>query len=179
MPRPFHRAGFAARSAGQRRSTQWGASADITGPTALAANTAILDQAFTQANLDTITPATIIRTRGILWVSTDQLTASEEPFGAMGMMVVTEAARVAGIAAIPTPIAEEVDDGFFVFQYFGGPQLFFSATGQQQWARYEFDSKAQRKMNSDEAIVVTLENASSSAGLNYLLKFRILFKLAK
>ena len=160
-----------------QRQTNWLASADITAPTNLAAGASILDQAFTQAQIQGIGPATIVRTRGLLLVGTDQEAATEFPFGGLGMMVVREQARAAGIASLPTPIAEEFDDGFFLHQFWGSPITLASAVGQLTWQRWDFDSKAQRKITPDDAIVVTLENASALAGVNYILKFRMLLKL--
>ena len=162
-----------------RRKTEWIASADTTGNIALGANSVILDQSFSQAQNQAIGPFTIVRTRGILWVGTDQIAANEQPFGAMGMMVVREPARVAGIGSLPTPITDEFDDGFFVYQYWGNMfELNAGASAVVHFDRYEFDSKAQRKVNSDDAIVVTLENASALHGAVYVLKFRMLLKLS-
>ncbi len=75
---------------------------------------------------------------------------------------------------MPTPITDEGSELFFVYQAF---QTFF-ATGQGVvWQRYDFESKAMRKFEDGEAIVVTLENALAAFGLEYLLKFRLLLKL--
>ena len=162
-----------------RRATEWLGSADVNAVSTLAASGVVLDQAFTQAQFNVLGPVTIVRTRGILWVKSDQSAATEEPFGAMGMMVVTEQARVAGIGSLPTPITEEFDDGFFVHQFWQGGITVGSDIGVSNvWHRYEFDSKAQRKVDSDDALVVTLENASASHGVRHILKFRILVKLS-
>ncbi len=168
---------------GPRRQTNWLASADVTVITGLAGNAAVIDQAFSAAQIGVIGPLTITRTRGTLWVSSDQATADETPFGALGMMVVREQANAAGVASVPTPITEEFDDGFFVHQFWLAGLRFTQqdATGvqidDQRFTRYDFDSKAQRKVTSDDAIVVTLENASASHGVVYVLKFRMLVKL--
>ncbi len=171
--------GSSPRRQGPRRETAWFASADINVDQPLAAANVVLDQSLTQAILDPIVPATIVRTRGELWCKSDQITATEETFGAMGMAVVSEPARVAGVAALPTPITEEFSDMFFVHQFFLAGMTFITAAGFSEggWTRYSFDSKSMRKVESGEAIVVTLENASSVFGLVYVLKFRMLFKL--
>jgi len=170
------RRGFvgSARRQGPRRLTEWGGSADVTTSTVLAAATAVLDQSFSQAILSEIVPATIVRVRGELWVASDQASASEEPFGALGFAVVQQPANAAGVGSIPTPIAEELDDVWFVYQAF---QTYF-ATGQGVvWQRYSFESKAMRKLEDGDAIVIVLENAHATMGLEYILKFRTLFKL--
>ena len=167
------------RGRGPRRATDWLSSADTTVRDSLAASTAVLDSAFTAAQINALGPLTVVRTRGYIWVSSDQVGAIEEPFGALGFMVVREQARIAGIAAVPTPIAEEPDDGFFVHQFFQGAMI-QSAAGMAApgWSTYMFDSKAQRKVSPDDAIVITVENASASHGLFYILKFRMLVKLS-
>ncbi len=169
---------FVSRGGGHKRATEWIASADVSDKTTLAAATAVLDQSFTQAQFSIFGPGTIVRTRGTIWTSSDQIAASEEPFGAIGMMVVREQARAAGIASIPTPITEEFDDGFFVHGYWGGMAQQVTAASTRLWYRYDFDSKAQRKVSPDDAVVVTMENASAADGVLYLMKFRMLFKRA-
>ncbi len=103
--------------------------------------------------------------------------APEFPFGAIGGMVVQETARAAGIASLPTPISEEFDDQFFLYQgFFAGANS--SAGTQIDGIRvYPFDSKAQRRVESGQAVVFTVENASAGAGLFYTWKFRMLIKL--
>jgi len=166
-----------------KRPTNWIASANVTAVKSLAAATAVLDQSFSAAQIGAIDAMgiTVVRTRGSLWVKSDQLVSTEEFVGALGMMVVKDAARAAGIGSIPTPTTEEFDDGFFVHQFFQSGISFVQqdATGVQignYWNRYEFDSKAMRKVTEDDAIVVTLQNSAAAFGLNYILKFRMLVK---
>ena len=174
---------FATRSGivrgGPRRATSWAASADATGEQALAAGAAILDQSLSQAQISTLVPATIVRTRGILWVASDQEGIDEQPFGAMGMVVVSEQARVAGVASIPTPISDEASDLWFVHQFWQADVAFVSASGftTDGFKAYEFDSKAMRKVQEGDGIAVVLENASGVDGAVFILKFRMLFKL--
>ncbi len=162
-----------------RRITRWLASADvISGATALAGGSAVLDQSLTAAE-KLFRPFTIVRTRGTIWMSTDQVAAAENPFGALGFAVVSEAAATAGVGSIPTPISEEDSDLWYVHQFFAlrillGSGIGFATDG---YARTEFDSKAMRKVNNDEDVVVVVENGSDSDGLIYLLKFRMLIKL--
>ncbi len=164
----------AARRQGPRRLTEWGGSADIDNSAIVAAGTAVLTQDFTQAVLAAVVPATIVRVRGEIWVASDQASASEEPFGALGFAVVKEQARVAGVASVPSPITDETDDSWFVLQFI---QAFF-ATGQGvTWQRYAFDSRAMRKLADGDALVMVVENAAQLHGLEFILKFRVLFKL--
>jgi len=161
-------------SSGPRRMTQWAGSVDSTTSQTLAAGASVLDQSLSQATLGQLVPATVVRTRGNLWITSDQTSANEQGFGALGMAVVTEQARVAGVGSIPTPITNEANEQWFVWESFLG----YFATGQgETWQRYQFDSKAQRKVQEGDAIVVTLENASALFGLEYIIKFRMLLKL--
>ena len=179
------RRSFAGRSAlrqGQRRQTNWVASADIVASTAITAAGVIQDQALLEASLLALglLPSTIVRTRGELWVKGDAGAegATENPFGAMGFAVVSERARSIGATALPFPIADEGSDLFFVHQFWHTGSVFGSAVGlnADMWNRYSFDSKAQRKVEAGNAIVIMMENASSAFGAEYVLKFRMLFK---
>ncbi len=163
---------------GQRRKTEWGSSADVTAFAGLAAATTVLDQAFTAAQLTVVAPGTVIRTVGYIAVQSDQVAATERPFGAMGFAVVSEQARAAGVASLPAPINNEESDLWFVHQQFAASFRFVTAAGfSEELKIFEFDSRAQRKFVDGEAIVVVVENASATFAMNYVLKFRILFKL--
>jgi len=164
--------GVRARSA--RRKTFWIASGDSTAQASLPAATAILDQSFTWT--DELGPSTIVRTRGSLWVASDQVAASEEPFGALGFGMVKLPAITAGVASVPTPITEESDDSFFVWMPWETDLLIVTAVSavRPKFSRYDFDSKAMRKITQGDAIAVTLENASAAHGAVYIVKFRIL-----
>jgi len=172
------RSSFIGRS-GVKRSTIWLGSADVVGTGAIAAATSLLQQAITGAVLFAVAPAgTIVRTRGTLWVKSDQIAATESPVGAMGMMVVKDTARIAGVAAIPTPATENTDDGWFMHQYWSAGMVFASAIGiQNLWHRYDFDSKAQRKFGDGDSIVVVLENSHATDGVEFQLSFRMLLKV--
>ncbi len=54
-----------------------------------------------------------------------------------------------------------------------------SAVGFQNiaFARFDFDSKAMRKVSESDSIVVTLENANSAHAVDFILQFRMLVKL--
>ena len=163
---------------GPKRQTGWAASSDISAFTALAANTIVLDQTLTEAELIHTVPATIVRTRGLLLVRSDQLGASEIPFGALGMSVVSEQARAVGVTAVPAPITDEDSDLFFVHQFWAVQNRFSSGVGfSQSTTTYAFDSKAMRKVAEGDAVAVVMQNASALAGVDYVLKFRMLFKL--
>ncbi len=165
---------------GQRRATEWVASADITAIKTLASGSTVNDQNLIEATLLALGlfPSTIVRTRGTFWVQSDQNAANETPFGAFGFAVVSERARAVGVTAIPFPVTDEGSDLFFVHQTFLGGS-FGASTGAlfaNPWHQYDFDSKAMRKLEDGMAIAVQIQNSSGAHGLNYVLKFRMLFK---
>jgi len=174
----FRNRGFIHRAGSRvpRRATEWVASADSVATQLLAAASSVLDQTLSEASLADIVPATVIRVRGELFVGMDQSAASEQAFGALGMAVVSEQARVAGVASVPTPITDEGSDLWFVHQFWAAPVFVGTDASLLKWYRYSFDSKAMRKLEDGMSIVVVLENASATAGMQYLLKFRMLFK---
>jgi len=161
-----------------RRATEWVASADIDVGTQLNGTAGVLDQSLTGAQVSLLAPFTIVRTVGFVAVKSDQVAATESFIGALGALVVTESARVAGVASIPTPVTEMSDEMWFLFQGFQGGIEFLDATGTQNGYRiFHFDSKAQRKVQDGEAIVFMLENgAASGVGLQFWLQFRMLLK---
>ena len=158
---------------GPRRSTQWIGSADKTSPTAIPANGVRMDQTF-----PFLEPATIVRTRGTLWVATDQEGVDETTFGAMGFAVVTNAAAAIGITALPLPSTNNDDDAWFVWQPWLTSFRFVSATGTQDriFSQFDFDSKAMRKVHDGSTAVVVFENDAAD-GLLFVIEFRMLVKL--
>ena len=176
MARHFVRGGTVSRVSGKRRETRWIASTDETALTNLAAGTAILDQSLGGA----VDPFTIIRTRGHVWIGSDQTTSSEDPFGAFGMAIVSDQVVAVGVTAVPTPFTEDDSDYWFVHDYFAQGLRVLDATG-ASWAGLidtPFDSKAMRKVNPDESCIFVLENGSSSHAFDFLVKFRQLIKVA-
>ncbi len=81
------------------------------------------------------------------------------------------------MTAIPTPITDQSSDNFFMWEPFSSRVAFVSAVGFQHrvWERYELDSKAQRKVDDGDTLVVTLEN-SATVGMIFVLEFRVLIK---
>ncbi len=165
---------------GQRRANTWTSSADVSAVTTLAAGVKALDQTFSEASLLSIgmSPCTIVRTRGVLLIKSDQDAANEDVFGSIGFAVVSEQARVIGGTAIPGPTRDAPSDLFFVHQFWGagnsGPST--GALFGVPWYRYEFDSKAMRKVAPGDSIVVMIENGHATAGAAYLMQFRMLLK---
>jgi len=159
---------------GSRRATQWLGSANDTDVTLLAAASVVLDQSFAFGE-----PATIVRTRGVLSVASDQTIASEFPFGAVGMAVVTDQAFAAGAGSIPAPYTESDADTFFLWEPFAAGMIFKTGVGidTTPWTQIPFDSKAMRKVDDNSTAVVMIENASATDGLQFIITFRMLVML--
>ena len=174
MARVFTRS---ARPAARRRLTTWTQSAVSTAFASAAAGTKIFDSSLTEAQLFSagLMPSTIVRVRGSLYVKSDQVVASEEPFGAFGMMIVKEQARSIGVTALPDPYDDADDDGWFVWgswSVHGGPE------NGDTVHRFDYDSKAMRKISEGDALVVMLTNNSAAHGAQFTFIDRTLFKVA-
>ncbi len=158
---------------GPRRATQWVASTLESAVTALAASTAILDQSFGFSE-----PATIVRVRGALWVSSDQNSATERINGSIGFAVVTDEALAVGVTAMPIPETNKGSDVWFLWEPFFNDVRFSTASGFQPrtFERTVLDSKAMRKVDDGKSVVVMLENGAAT-GMQFLLVFRMLVKL--
>ena len=121
---------------------------------------------------------TILRTRIELFIVSDQLGVAEFQQGAFGMYLVSDLAFAAGIASIPSPVAEGSDDGWFVHQTFiqmGSQALDAGQNGQ----RYTIDSKAMRKVPEGTTVAIVLENTSLFNALQFGVGIRLLSKLTQ
>ncbi len=140
------RARYAARTfrSGARRQTTWTGSAIDNAFTGLPAATVQLDQSFTpSAQPDVGSQATIVRVRGLLTVRTDQFAATEQAFGALGMLVVSDQASAAGVASIPAPYADLDQDQFFLWQPWSVAAMVIGGASIDQGSRqYVLESKA-------------------------------------
>ena len=149
-----------------------------TSSTLAAANTALLIGSANAALL-ALRPFTIVRTRGVLAIRSDQTAASENFSAALGIAIVSDQASAIGITAVPTPFTDLGSDLFFVHQMMANRFEFVSGVGVEAKSMQflEYDSKAMRKVNDSQDIAVVLENSSISAGTNIFHAARILIKL--
>ncbi len=165
------RAGFVR---GKRMATDWSASAPQTALTTIAASTNALLQVFTPI----IGGETVIRIRGLFGWRTDQAAADEEQLGAVGICKVSEPAATIGISAIPTPNTDAAWGGWIWHSYFASFFEFVSSTGvfADGLHRIVIDSKAMRKFDEDDRLVLVVEN-SAATGIRVADSFRILSKI--
>ena len=159
----------------KRRVSQWTATAPETAIIALAAATAVIDSTFVT---DPNNPETIVRIRGLLTVQSDQNAATETPFGALGVAIISDQAAAAGVASVPTPYAEADSDFWMLHQFWAAPVRVATAVGFQKVdTQYLIDSKAMRKITPDQTLVIVMENGSASAAVQYRLDLRLLTKV--
>ncbi len=155
---------------------QWTSTVPQSDISVLAAASAVIDSFFVTSGA---APETVLRTRGLFTIQTDQVSATETPFGALGLCVVSDQALAAGVASVPTPYTDADSDLWFYHQYFAAPVLFGTTTGIRRLdQQYEIDSKAMRRLSEDESIILVVENASAADGLRYIVDLRILSKLS-
>ena len=114
----------------------------------------------------------------MLSVALNSYAADIEVVGAIGMAVVTDLAVATGASAIPGPWTDQDWDGWFVWVPFAFRYEFSDLTGTQFPAslQMEIDSKAQRKVESGETVVVMGE--SFAGAVRVATPFRQLYKLA-
>ncbi len=122
-------------------------------------------------------PFTIVRSRGIVALESDQIVADEE-FGAiMSMQIVSEAAATAGVGSVPTPFVE-TDADYFVYEpWFGSYRnAVTEGADAQTQITFAFDSKAMRKVDIDDNLAFLAEGVGVQ-GSNITILGRQLVKL--
>ena len=166
-----------ARAIGSVRLTQWSSTAPETQFVALAAATTVIDSSFVTSGNNR---ETSVRVRGLLTVMTDQAAASEQPFGAFGVCVVSDQAFSAGAASVPAPYTNADSDLWLLHEFWACPMLVGDSTGfgSAGVQAYVLDSKAMRKVSEDETLIAVIQNANATDGVLYRLDFRILSKLS-
>ena len=158
-----------------RRESVWG-SIEIV-ESSIAANTQALLGQLTAGFL-LLRPFTVVRTHLQVHWRTDQLTATETPLGALGIVVVNDQAAAIGVTAIPDPMANG-DAPFYVWQAVIDDFIFVTGTGVATpgGMQYATDSKAMRKVGANEDIAVTAANVSAGDGAIISIIGRMLVKL--
>jgi len=144
---------------------------------AVAANSAVLIGVYNAAAL-ALRPFTIVRERWQVQWNSDQAAVSELPHGAVGATIVSDEALTAGVASIPDPMTNG-DAAWHVFQPLIVQLRFLSAIAFQADAghQYEVDSKAMRKVGSNDGIAIVASNAHATHGAEITLLGRQLVKL--
>ncbi len=142
-----------------------------------AAATATLISVLNTAAL-ALRPFTIVRTRFILGIRSDQSAASETQQLAYGHVVVQDTATAIGVTAVPTPVTDMASD-WHVYEQMVANFQFKTGVGidSQNYSSMVVDSKAMRKVDFGQDLAVVAETAAGSAGLILYEGGRILVKL--
>ena len=163
------------RGRGQRRETSW-LDIEITAAT-LGAGAATITHQLSATELAK-RPFTIVRTYLEVLLESDQIVATERQLGAVGICVVSDQAVAIGITAVPTPDTDLASDLWLLNKVILNKFTFSSAVGIQTPAGtlYSIDSKAMRKVNDDQDVVIVAELTGGSLGGVISLGGRILIK---
>ena len=124
-------------------------------------------------------PFTIVRSRFQYGLRSDQTGAVEDQFVGVGQVVVQDTASAIGITALPTPITDGGSD-FYSYELLYGRFTFVTGIGfdpQGLAVNREIDSKAMRKVDFGQDIVITAETTGTSEGVQLIVGGRILVKL--
>jgi len=162
---------------GVRRKTFWIGTADVGSLTNLAADAKAIVNSFTGAQVSAFAPYTIVRTVGNILIQSDQVVGSEVASIAYGQMIVTELARAAGAASVPGPMTDMADDMWYTHLLGFSNFRFLTAAGFESAAGriYQFDSRAQRKVEDGMADISMLE--TRNVGVQFWTNHRQLIKL--
>ncbi len=119
-------------------------------------------------------PFTIVRTHIQLFLASDQEAAIELQEAAFGLAVVSDQAVAVGLSALPTPATDLSSSLWLAHQVmFADAVNITDRTSPGQ--KYEINSKAMRKVEIGQDLVLMAESGSSS-GVNILSGGRILVK---
>jgi len=124
-------------------------------------------------------PFTIVRTRFQYGMRSDQTSAIEDQICGVGQVVVQDTASGIGITAVPTPITDGGSD-FHSYELLYGRFVFISGIGvdpQGLCVNRPVDSKAMRKVDFGQDLVITAETTGSSEGVQLIVGGRVLVKL--
>jgi len=174
---PRSRGSFQARPRSRRR-TGWEEGPGIQTPVTTSSSESTVLGA---GQLFAVDGHTIVRLRGFVELNLHTVAAIGDGFaGAMAIGIVTQAAFAVGISAVPTPITEIEWEGWMWHQFFSVHA--HSVTGGESNKGpvqvFEIDSKAMRKIGSDEVIYAVYEGTEvGTSAMVITLGTRMLLKL--
>jgi len=120
-------------------------------------------------------PFTVVRSRFELHLRSDQASAIEHQAAGFGIAVVSDQAAAIGVTAVPTPATDLGSDLWFVQQnIFADESALTDRT--RSSTKVTVDSKAMRRVDVGQDIVVVAELASPSSGFILGVVGRMLVK---
>ena len=163
-----------------RRRTAW---ADGTGGTAITTITSVTPSFVGSSVVPAVEGLTIVRIRGYFRaIQTSKTTAGDGFRFAFGIGLATFAAVTAGIASVPTPLAEQ-DSENWLFWHAGRVQAITGteADGANAFGivfDFEIDSKAMRRFPGESALYAAIEQVETgTATMEVSHDSRLLVKL--
>jgi len=173
--RTVRRSGRVFRGGRMRRESLWAALGTVE-TTMAGAPTAVLILSLNATAL-ALRPFTVVRTRGIMQVRSDQVAGIESYGVDFGLAVVSDQAVLVGVTAVPTPLTDKASDIWYVYEQMFATQTGNASTGNVQdvGTSKEFDSRAMRKVEEGSDIVGVVEN--ELAGAIVVVSGRFLIKL--
>ncbi len=164
--RTSRRSGLVLRGGRNVRETLWVGFSPSDTAIAAASTAVILNSP--NAALLALRPYTVVRTRGFLYVRSDQVATAERYGITLGHCVVTDQAVAIGVTAVPTPNTERQSDVWFVYEEMMGFLSFSDATGLREVGQsMQYDSKAMRKVEdgSQQILVIETQDIVSSGAV--------------
>jgi len=174
------RSGFHRASGSSRRKTAWGVGPGDSSPVVLTGSGATIlglgTTPTTQLGL------TVVRLRGLLGFTMISGTAIGDGFtGAVGVGVFTASAFAIGVTAMPQPVTE-MDWGGWMWHQFIDMRVNAANVfdGVMQGLRVDVDSKAMRKLTSDEFVLGAIIEVTEvgTAQIEVSFDSRVLLKIA-
>ncbi len=161
---------------GARRQTSW-LSIDPVSTVVSTAGGTITNQMSTEEKARR--PFTIVRTHLTIAASSDQIIADEIQAACVGIAVVSDQAAAIGVTAVPTPDTDRASDLWFLHQDIMTDFTFITGVGidASGGKMLVIDSKAMRKVNDDQDIVIVVEiDSGITNGVFFRLAGRLLIK---
>ena len=172
------KSGFIRRNNRMIRDTAWfgGVFAQTT---IAAASTAMLVTSLTAGAL-AIWPFTVIRSRGLVGIVSDQTGTGENYSAAYGRCVVSDQSVAIGVTAVPTPVTDNDSDLWMVMEFVYGRFTFVTGAGilvNHGSVDRTYDSKAARKVDIGQDLIGVVETTGVSSGAIITTFTRALVKL--
>ena len=170
------RSGFVRRNNRNVRDTFWIGGLFVRSSHASASTAVIHTQLSTEALA--LRPFTVVRTRGIIAIESDQSATTEDFTALYGEAVVSDQAVAIGVTAVPTPATDNASELWHVMQALYGKFHDATTVGFQiQEGFLEFDSRAMRKVEDGQDLISVAETSAVSSGCTITAFSRVLVKL--
>ncbi len=149
--------GFIRRDGVMRRETNWFFGTYAT--TTIAASTAVIITSLNAVAL-ALRPFTVVRSRGMLMLESDQTAAAERSRVQYGAAVVSDQSVAIGVTAVPTPVTDDGSDLWYIFETIAH-SLQPGLTSGPIYTEVQFDSKAMRKVEEGQDIITVAEQGAA------------------